>query len=264
MNDAPKARSALGRELEKPWLRAVLPLLVVLVLGAVFNQGGAFFEWDTHRALLREVSVLGILACGMTVVIVAAGIDLSVGSVLALSAVSFALFTMHRGMSGFLAIPVVLLLGTLLGLVSGALVAAARIQAFIVTLAMMVFARGLAKELSGGQKVSSYFQAPDGRFVTVPQPAVFEAIDSRVLGGAVSIVTLVFLASALVTWLVSTFPTASATPFCAASFDRAAASWFRRWRRVSACASSTIICAKWRTDAEVPIAPSADPALRRR
>jgi len=90
----------------------------------------------------------------------------------------------------------------MLGLASGALVAAARIQAFIVTLAMMVFARGLAKELSGGQKVSSYFQAPDGRFVTVPQPAVFEAIDSRVLGGALSIVTLVFLASALVTWLV--------------------------------------------------------------
>jgi ribose transport system permease protein len=65
-----------------------------------------------------------------------------------------------------------------------------------------VFARGLAKELSGGQKVSSYFQGPDGRFVTVPQPPVFEAIDSRVLGGAVSIVTLVFLASALVTWVV--------------------------------------------------------------
>ncbi|HEX6766558.1 MAG TPA: ABC transporter permease, partial [Polyangiaceae bacterium] len=123
-------------------------------------------------------------------------------SVLALSAVCFALFTMHGGVSGALAIPAVLVLGTLLGLASGALVAVARIQAFIVTLAMMVFARGLAKELSGGQKVSSYFQTPDGRFVTVPEPAVFGAIDSRVLGGTVSIVTLVFLVSALVTWLV--------------------------------------------------------------
>jgi ribose transport system permease protein len=200
--DAAKGKSALARELAKPWVRAVLPLAVVLVLGAVFNQGGAFFEWETHRALLREVSVLGILACGMTIVIVTAGIDLSVGSVLALSAVSFALLTMHRGLPGTLAIPVVLVFGTLLGLLSGALVAAARIQAFIVTLAMMVFARGLAKELSGGQKVSSYFQGPDGRFVTVPQPAVFEVIDSRVLGGALSIVTLVFLASAAVTWVV--------------------------------------------------------------
>jgi ribose transport system permease protein len=202
VSDGQPAKRGLGRELAKPWVRALFPLVVVLVLGAVFNQGGAFFEWETHRALLREVSVLGILACGMTVVIVTAGIDLSVGSVLALSAVSFALLTMHRGLGGMLAIPAVLALGTLLGLLSGALVAKARIQPFIVTLAMMVFARGLSKELSGGQKVSSYFQAADGRFVTVPQPAVFEAIDSRVLGGALSIVTLVFLASAALTWVV--------------------------------------------------------------
>ena len=202
MTDEPNERNPLALALENPWVRAALPLAVVLVIGAIFNQGGAFFEWETHRALLREVSVLGILACGMTVVIVTAGIDLSVGSVLALSAVSFALATMHRALPGALAIPLVLGLGALLGLVSGALVAVARIQAFIVTLAMMVFARGLAKQLSGGQKVSSYFQGVDGRFVTVPQPAVFEAIDSRVLGGAISIVTLVFLATALVTWVV--------------------------------------------------------------
>ena len=199
---APRAAPPLLLRLGSPWIRAGLPLAVVLALGAIFNQHGAFFDWETHRALLREVSVLGILACGMTVVIVTAGIDLSVGSVLALSAVSFALLTMHGGWSGAFAIPLVLAVGTLLGLVSGALVARARIQAFIVTLAMMVFARGLAKELSGGQKVSSYFQTPDGRFVTVPQPAVFEAIDSRVLGDSISIVTLVFVAAALVTWLV--------------------------------------------------------------
>ncbi|HVR18645.1 MAG TPA: ABC transporter permease [Polyangiaceae bacterium] len=199
---APRAAHPLLLRLGSPWIRAGLPLAVVLALGAIFNQHGAFFDWETHRALLREVSVLGILACGMTVVIVTAGIDLSVGSVLALSAVSFALLTMHGGWSGAFAIPLVLAVGTLLGLVSGALVARARIQAFIVTLAMMVFARGLAKELSGGQKVSSYFQTPDGRFVTVPQPAVFEAIDSRVLGDSLSIVTLVFVAAALVTWLV--------------------------------------------------------------
>ncbi|HEX6276262.1 MAG TPA: ABC transporter permease [Polyangiaceae bacterium] len=201
MSDPPATNVLLSRP-SAPWIRTALPLAVVLVLGAIFNQDGAFFEWETHRALLREVSVQGILACGMTVVIVTAGIDLSVGSVLALSAVSLALLTMHHGVGGALAVAIVLALGTLLGLASGALVAKARIQAFIVTLAMMVFARGLAKELSGGQKVSSYYQGPDGRFVTVPQPAVFEAIDSRVLGGSVSIVTLVFLASALVTWLV--------------------------------------------------------------
>ena len=54
----------------------------MLVLGCIFNQDGAFFEWQTHRAVLREISVVGILACGMTLVIITAGIDLSVGSVL--------------------------------------------------------------------------------------------------------------------------------------------------------------------------------------
>jgi ribose transport system permease protein len=66
----------------------------------------------------------------------------------------------------------------------------------------MVFARGLAKELSGGQKISSYFQAPDGRFVTVPTPAVFRAIDQRILGDSISVVTLIFLGSALLSWVV--------------------------------------------------------------
>ena len=113
----------------------------------------------------------GILACGMTVVIVSAGIDLAVGSVLALSAVSFALLAMHHGFSAPAALAVVLLLGAGAGAASGALVAFARLQPFIVTLAAMVFARGLAKQLSGGQKISSYFQGADGRFVTVRSTA---------------------------------------------------------------------------------------------
>lgn len=183
-------------------VRALLPLLAVFVVGLIFNGDGAFFEWQTHRALLREIAVHGILACGMTVVIITAGIDLSVGSVLALGAVSFALLTMPLGLPAWLAIPAVLAIGIALGLASGSLVAIARIQPFIVTLAMLVLARGLAKLLSGGQKVSSYFQAPDGRFVTVPQPEIFAAIDRAILGGNVAIVTLVFLGCAFVTWVV--------------------------------------------------------------
>ncbi len=182
--------------------RALLPLALVLLLGCVFSGQGAFFEWQTHRALLREISVHGILACGMTVVIVTSGIDLSVGSVLALSAVVFALLTLHRGWSAPVAILWVLASGTLAGVASGLLVAWARVQAFIVTLAMMVFARGLAKQLSGGQKVSHYFAGADGQFVSVPEPLFFGMLDRKVLGGNVSVVTLVFLGCALLTWVV--------------------------------------------------------------
>jgi ribose transport system permease protein len=192
----------LLRALARPSLRALLPLLAVLLLGCIFHGNGAFFQWQTHRALLREISVHGILACAMTVVIITSGIDLSVGSVLGLCAVAFAWLSMHAGWSSGLSLVAVLGLGTLAGLVTGFFVAVTRIQAFIVSLSMMVFARGLAKQISGGQKLSSYLQTPDGRFVNVPEPALFGAIDSKVLGGNLSVVTLIFLVCALVTWLV--------------------------------------------------------------
>lgn len=188
--------------LARPLVRALLPLVIVLVLGAVFNAGGAFFEWQTHRALLREISVHGILACGMTLVIITAGIDLSVGSLVGLSAVSFALLSLPHGMSALPSIALVLLFGAALGATSGALTAYAKIPAFIVTLAMMVFARGLAKELSGGQKVSTYVKTADGSFVNLPMPRVFDALDARVLGDNVAVVTLLFALTALVTHLV--------------------------------------------------------------
>lgn len=183
----------------RPLVRALLPLAIVLVLGAIFNAGGAFFEWQTHRALLREISVHGILACGMTLVIITAGIDLSVGSLVGLCAVSFALLSLPHGLGALPSITLVLLLGAALGSASGALTAHAKIPAFIVTLAMMVFARGLAKELADGQKVSTYVKAADGSFVNLPMPRVFEALDARVLGDNISVVTLLFALAALVT-----------------------------------------------------------------
>jgi len=189
---------ALSAALATPALRALVPLAVVLAMGCIFNQDGAFFEWSTHRATLREISVLGILACGMTIVILTGGIDLAVGSLLALSAVTLAKLTLHLGLGGPLAVLCVLGIGALAGAVSGLLVARYRIQAFIVTLAMMVFARGLAKWVSGGKKVTGWVEGA----VDAELPAIFAALDRKVFGDNVSVVTLVFLACALVAWLV--------------------------------------------------------------
>lgn len=179
-----------------PPARALLALVAMLALGCAFHQDGAFFRWSTHRDMLREIAVQGILACGMTMVILSGGIDLAVASVLALSAVSFALLTIPLGVGAAAAIALVLALGLAAGAASGALVARFRLQPFIVTLAMMVFARGLAKRLSGGKKVSAFTAGSGG------VPRVFDLIDARVLDGNVAIVTLVFLASVLVTWVL--------------------------------------------------------------
>ncbi|MBI1317945.1 MAG: hypothetical protein GC168_03215 [Candidatus Hydrogenedens sp.] len=189
------------RVLSLPSVRALLALLGVFALGLIFNADGAFYKWTTHSDMLRQVSVYGILACGMTLVIIAAGIDLSVGSVLGLNAVLFALFTIHWGWSAAIAIPAVLLCGTACGLVSGTLIARYSLQPFIATLAMMVFARGLAKWISGGQKISQSIQTPDGGFAYVDLPRVFEVLDQKFLGGNVSAVTLIFLVCVLVCWV---------------------------------------------------------------
>src|SRR5258708_5337162 len=138
-----------------PATRAVVALVFVVLLGLVFNAHGAFFKIGTHRDALRQASVYGILACGLSLVIISGGIDLAVGSVLALVSVSFSLMSIHWGWSPWLAVPLSLVLGLICGAVSGGVTAWCGIQPFIATLAMMVFARGLAKTISWGLKEST-------------------------------------------------------------------------------------------------------------
>jgi ribose transport system permease protein len=190
-----------GVLLAAPAGRALIALVLVLLLGCLFNADGAFFRFGTHRDMLREASVYGILACGMTLVIISGGIDLAVGSVLALVAVTFSLTSIQWNWSPWLSIPLALLLGWACGAVSGVITAQFRIQPFIATLAMMVFARGLAKTFSGGMKVSTAVQNPDGTYRYVDVPQVFQLIDSRILNGMVPVVVLIFLACAAVAWV---------------------------------------------------------------
>ena len=190
------------RGLEIPWVRAMFALLLVLLLGVIFNADGAFLRWSTHRDMLRQVSVYGILACGMTLVIVTGGIDLAVGSVLGLSAVLFAKLTLQGGYPAGVAIALVLAAGAAAGLTTGTVVARWRVQPFIASLAMMVFVRGLAKWVSGGQKISQAVQAPDGTFSYADLPRIFDVLGSRVLGGNVAVVTLVFAGCLALSWLV--------------------------------------------------------------
>ncbi len=191
----------LPKWLESPAGRALAALLLVVALGIIFNADGAFYKLGTHRDALRQASTYGILACGLTLVIVSGGIDLSVGSVLAFVSVAFSLMSIHGGWSPWLAIPLCLALGALCGGVSGSLAAWCGVQPFIATLAMMVFARGLAKTISGGMKVSTAVQTVDGTYRYVDVPAIFKAIDSRILSDNLSVVTVIFAACAAIAWL---------------------------------------------------------------
>ncbi len=194
--------SSIARLWSIPATRALVALGLVLLLGCLFNANGAFFKPGTHRDALRQASVFGILACGLTLVIISGGIDLAVGSILALVSVSFSLMTIHWGWTPWLALPASLLVGLACGAVSGVVTAGLGIQPFIATLAMMVFARGLAKTISGGMKVSTAVQNPDGTYRYVDVPRVFALIDNRILGGHLSVVTVIFLICALIAGIV--------------------------------------------------------------
>ncbi len=194
--------STKDRVFQSPVTRALAALVVVFILGLIFSADGAFYKWGTHRDMLRSVSVYGLLACGMTLVIITGGIDLSVGSILALNAVCFSLFTIHKGVPALLAVLICALIGILCGMTSGWFISKFKIQPFIATLAMMVFARGMAKWVSGGQKISTAVQQPDGSYQYVPVPDFFKWIDSRILGGNISVVTVIFLVCLVLCWVL--------------------------------------------------------------
>ncbi|MCS7237301.1 MAG: ABC transporter permease [Thermoguttaceae bacterium] len=195
-------RKAWETVITGPFARAMVALALVLLLGVLFDADGAFYKLATHRDGLRQASEFGILACGLTLVIIAGGIDLSVGSVLALSAVLFAILTIHWNWPAAVALLICVAVGASCGGVSGVLTAWLRIQPFIATLAMMVFARGLAKTISGGMKISTAVRNPDGTYRYVPIPKIFEAIDSRILWDNLSMVSVIFLVCALITGIL--------------------------------------------------------------
>lgn len=204
MNELPQPnnQSRLANWLASAGARALIALALVLVVGAIFNADGAFFKLGTHRDTLRQASVYGILACGLTLVIVCGGIDLAVGSVLALVAVIGARMAIHWGWSGWLVVPVSLLIGGACGGLSGFVTARLRVQPFIATLALMVLARGAAKYASGGMKISTAVKNLDGTFNYVDVPALFRGIDARILGGNVSMVTVIFAVCVLAAWFI--------------------------------------------------------------
>ena len=129
-------------------------LSLVLLCLALSLATDRFLTADNLTNVLRQASINGIISIGMMVVILTRGIDLSVGSVLALATVVGADLLLNEGLPFGAAIGVVLLVGAAAGAVNGFFVAWLNIPPFIATLAMMTFARGAAKYYTDGQPVT--------------------------------------------------------------------------------------------------------------
>jgi galactofuranose transport system permease protein len=129
--------------------QGALVLLVVVCLLATARYE-AFLTPENLLNVLRQNSMLGIIALGMTFVILTGGIDLSVGSLLAVAGVIAANLA-DRGLA--VAVIAAIAATTVLGLINGVVIAKARIQPFIVTLGMMIAARGIALAVTNEQNV---------------------------------------------------------------------------------------------------------------
>lgn len=172
--------------------QSLLGLLVVFVGSIVFSprtdEGRiVFLSSENLFNMVRAVSEIGIIAIGLTFVILIGGIDLSVGSVLGLAAVGSAVLLVDNDFGVPVAVGLVLLAGLAFGLLQGAAVALLKVQAFIVTLAGLQIARGLARLWSGGQTAPVAYGEGPGL-----APVTFSLLGERTFNGIVPIPALIF------------------------------------------------------------------------
>ena len=134
----------------------ILLALAAIILFWAVNPftSRAFLQTQNLLNVLRQISTNALLACGMTMVIILGGIDLSVGAVVALSGCVSAGCVLFYGIPAAPAMLIGILVGVLIGAFNGLLISKTTIPAFIVTLATMNIARGLAKVYTGGNPLS--------------------------------------------------------------------------------------------------------------
>jgi ribose transport system permease protein len=162
-------------------------VLVILAIVGIATTDGQFLTRSNILNILVSASIIGVVTVGMTFVIIGGGIDLSVGALVALASVwATTLATQSYGAA--VMVLCALLVGMGAGLVNGVLIAYGRLVPFIVTLAMLVSARGLAQSLS------------DRRTQLVTVQAINDIATTDVLG--IPLLVYIFAAVIVIGWLV--------------------------------------------------------------
>lgn len=137
--------------------RATGPLIGLLLLCIFLSLATeSFLSVRNFLNILDQITVIGIIAVGMTFVILIAGIDLSVGSVLALAMMVLGYLNVEVGLSMAIAIPSAIAAAAVAGLISGLLITEFKVPPFIATLAMMSIARGIANMITNGSQIIGF------------------------------------------------------------------------------------------------------------
>jgi inositol transport system permease protein len=181
---APKKSSRVAALMSR---YSIVLILVGLIILISILTGGIFLRIENLLNVLRQISVIGIIALGVTMVIITAGIDLSSGAVVAIVSVAVASLLqapdaadrLFKGGSPWPVLPVILIglaVGVVIGMVNGLMVSKLKIPPFIATLGMMTFARGWAFIYSQGRPRGSLVNAfqviGQGTVLGIPNPAI--------------------------------------------------------------------------------------------
>ncbi|MDX0016948.1 ribose ABC transporter permease [Sinorhizobium meliloti] len=167
----------------------MLPVLVVIAIG-FHIASGRFLSFGNLTLVTQQASINTVLACGMTLVILTAGIDLSVGSILAAAAMVSVAVSLVPDLSG-LGLVAGLLAGLGCGLLNGGLIAALKLPPFIVTLGTLTAFRGLAR-LIGGDRTLTNMDLP------------FAFIGNQTLFG-ISLLVVIAAGVVLLSWIILRF-----------------------------------------------------------
>ena len=168
-------------QVNKGWKEKISPIMskygiVFVLLGMIIVMSilsDAFLTTQNILNIVRQISFIGIVAMGVTIVIITTGIDLSSGSVIALTSVIVASFA-HPGDSVIIALMIGMGVGAVCGTINGVITAKGKIPPFIATLGMMTAARGLALLVSDGRPVpdlsESFMFLGKGEILGIPVP----------------------------------------------------------------------------------------------
>ena len=177
----------------------VIAFLVLCAVLAFLNP--VFLSPGNISNVLLQTTINGILSMGMTLVILTGGIDLSVGSTLGITGIIGAILVSgDRSFPTYVAVPIALVCGALIGLINGTLVTKLKIPAFVTTLGMLSVGRGVAQILANGYPIPNNYQYKD--------PAANPHLDSAYLWigqghiGPVPVPVILFLVIFLALWLV--------------------------------------------------------------
>jgi ribose transport system permease protein len=201
--------------------QSLFGLLVVFIAAIVFSPARngeiLFLTTENLANIVRSVSEIGIIAVGMTFVILIGGIDLSVGALVGLAASGIAVLMMERDYPVLPAVAVILAIGTAFGAVQGLISTKLAIQSFIVTLAGLQVARGLARIWSEGEGVPLAYGDGPGL-----APESFSVLNERFLGGLLPVPAMIFIAVGVVAIFVLRRTTFSRHVYAIGGNERAA------------------------------------------